>query len=873
MTENASAGGVVPAEFGQLKVSPWVSTAVRLGGVAVQLLFLLLIIGEFRLATSGAANLLKLAATGMVINALLPLRLRLPFFALLSVAGIFLVLGMDAGAALVLIGLALIGLCHIPVSFKLRVAFLLAAGAALAIMRGGWLGTIDIPWLVAIGPVLGSMFMFRLIIYVYDRRHDPEPATLSSSIAYFFMLPNVAFPFFPVIDYRTMRRTYYEGDPFTIYQRGVDWILRGVVHLILYRLIYYYVALSPGDVANAGQLLQFIVTNYLLYLRVSGVFHLIVGVMHLFGFHLPETHHLYYLASSFTDYWRRINIYWKDFMMKVFYYPSFFRLRKLGPTTGLVLSTAVVFVVTTLLHSYQWFWLLGDAPLTIQDMVFWSMLGVLVIGATLREAKKGRKRTLGRRRVTGPERLGLVLKTTGMFLTMSVLWSFWTSGSVAEWFAMWSALGNGVAINAELGFTVLALGLAVGSVVSAGAPPGPTNGVLGRVLRVTRSPAATGLTILALFLVGRPSVYGRFNATTAYLIESLQHQRLNRQDQAALERGYYENLLAADATNPELWSRYSKRPLDWRNLFETDIARPTTDWRGLEMVPSSEILYKGAMLTTNQWGMRDREYEQARSANTFRAAILGPSTVMGSGVENDQTFEWVLEDRLNAERTAGEPAYELLNFGIEAHTLAALVLDADRAMAFRPDAVWYVAHETEFDKSIAALAQILTADVPIDDPELAALAMRAGVEPGMKEPFALRRLQVIERELILWGYRRIVAAAREGGAQPAWIFMPMPVGGRGAPCAPGRAELFCFGNIAKPGTAADRNDPRVEALFELAEEAGFDIVDLSGVYDGHELQSLWISAWDGHPNALGHRLVADRLWFAWNADPPFGRAP
>ena len=34
--------------------------------------------------------------------------------------------------------------------------------------------------------------------------------------------------------------------------------------------------------------------------------------------------------SSFTDFWRRINIYWKDFMMKVFYYPAFFRLRRLG---------------------------------------------------------------------------------------------------------------------------------------------------------------------------------------------------------------------------------------------------------------------------------------------------------------------------------------------------------------------------------------------------------------------------------------------------------------------------------------------------------------------------------------------------------------
>ena len=78
--------------------------------------------------------------------------------------------------------------------------------------------------------------------------------------------------------------------------------------------------------------MQFLLATFLLYLRVSGQFHLIVGVLHLFGFRLPETHHLYFLASSFTDFWRRINIYWKDFMMKLVYYPSFFRLQRLGTT-------------------------------------------------------------------------------------------------------------------------------------------------------------------------------------------------------------------------------------------------------------------------------------------------------------------------------------------------------------------------------------------------------------------------------------------------------------------------------------------------------------------------------------------------------------
>ncbi len=87
---------------------------------------------------------------------------------------------------------------------------------------------------------------------------------------------------------------------------------------------------------DLGDLVQFMLGTFLLYLRVSGQFHLIVGLLHLFGFRLPETHKLYYLAHSFTELWRRINIYWTDFMMKTVFYPTYFQVKKLGPSTALV---------------------------------------------------------------------------------------------------------------------------------------------------------------------------------------------------------------------------------------------------------------------------------------------------------------------------------------------------------------------------------------------------------------------------------------------------------------------------------------------------------------------------------------------------------
>ncbi len=77
------------------------------------------------------------------------------------------------------------------------------------------------------------------------------------------MLSNVVAPLFPVVDYQAFHRTNLnEKDCFQTYQTGIRWMFRGLIHLLLYRLV---------------------AQDFL-------------------------------LASSFTNFWRRINIYWKQFM-------------------------------------------------------------------------------------------------------------------------------------------------------------------------------------------------------------------------------------------------------------------------------------------------------------------------------------------------------------------------------------------------------------------------------------------------------------------------------------------------------------------------------------------------------------------------------
>ena len=188
-------------------------------------------------------------------------------------------------------------------------------------------------------PILGAIFMFRTAVYLYDIRHEKGPVPRWQRLGYFFLFPNVCFPLFPVIDYQTFKRTYFDRSPAEIYQRGIDWIFRGITHLLLYRIVYHYFVPDPLEIHDLAGVGQYVLSSFLLYLRVSGLFHLIVGTLCLFGYNLPETHHRYYLAESFTDFWRRINIYWKDFMMKLFYFPIFISLRRWGVTLAIIVAT------------------------------------------------------------------------------------------------------------------------------------------------------------------------------------------------------------------------------------------------------------------------------------------------------------------------------------------------------------------------------------------------------------------------------------------------------------------------------------------------------------------------------------------------------
>src|SRR4029453_4285284 len=627
----------------------------------------LAIVDYWQLESLSLVRLMSLAFAGFIIHHLLPQRFRLPFFAMLSLVAVITAVGhfgpnviaswmhgkntlngllyhLVPGVTLVGIGLGLIGLCHLPILFAPGGGLGAVAGAALAFLRAHsqWFPDVTEMWVI-----LGSMFMFRLMIYLYDLKHRTAPFSPSRAISYFFLLPNFCFPLFPVVDYKTFCSTYYNEEWSRVYQTGLKWMFRGVIQLLLYRVIYQFAPLDVTKLSSALDVAGCMLGMYLLYLRISGTFHLIVGLLHMFGFNLPETHHLYLLASSFTDFWRRINIYWKDFVMKLFFYPIHFKLRKTRTLWALSVATLVTFLATWLLHSWQWFWIRGKPLLDWKDFSFRMILGVLGLVSAVYEATRGRKRTLRPSRVTLRRRLILGLEVAGMFALMCILWAYWSCQSWAEFQALIDAASRPTIRELMIVFGLLLL------ICLCAMAKGWSSRETSERSRTQASrtpfhfwPSAIALITGAVCLLAVPSVVTWTIPASKGLIARLHNDVLNARDMDQQRRGYYEGL---DVGRKENWAWHgAEEPEGWRSKGEKAFVRARRDFLLTHVVPSMSTILGGAPCTTNPLGMRDREYQKTKPANTYRIILLGASNDMGTGVRTDQTYENLVEDKLNS---------------------------------------------------------------------------------------------------------------------------------------------------------------------------------------------------------------------------------
>lgn len=790
--------------------------------------------------TSALHTILPYIFGGFIVNAVLSRQLRLPFFVFLSLAAIVAVFGWVNGGWLIGISLGLIGLCHVPIPFKARLVLIFGAVAGLVILRGGWVVT---SWSGLILPVLGAMFMFRLVIYLHDLRHERKPASIWERLSYFFLLPNVAFPLFPVIDYQLFRKTYYNEDEYKIYQKGVLWIFRGVTHLILYRAVYYYLVPTPEEVQGIWQLVLFIISSYLIYLRVSGLFHVIIGILCLFGMNLPETHHHYFLAAEFNEVWRKLNIYWKDFMAKVLYFPLVMKIRKWGMMRARVVGTMLVFVATWLLHSYQWFWLRGDFPLNAIDGMYWGILGMFVVVNTVRTTKDLRgnaedEDTSWSFKVAARKATNIL----GIFIFMSVLWSFWASESISSWWYVMMVAGSGSV--QEYGLLTLGIAGIFGLLIVHLYMDHKGHSLLWNEneLPFYNVAARTVVAALCVLAIGLPQVHSRLGSSSSDFIASLQVSQLNDRDKGIQERGYYEGLIDGNSYNIAQISNanQNQKPDNWKATMNSDAVQPGTDVIVYELKPSYNGIIKDAPFVTNQWGMRDKEYALEKEEGTFRIAFLGASYEQGAGVPNEKIFPALVEDYLNTEHAGtGYEKYEVLSFAVGGYSpIQAAYLTEHKVLDFEPDVILYAVHSTEQRRMLMQLQKLALEKRDVSLPFLNEIFAQAEVTKEIPDQEARRRLTPFGKEIIRRSFLHMKGISEQ-------------------------ENIPIIAAFVRSTEEIKRYNPEWHpVLSEFASEAGFAVVTMDDTYKGYSKADIQLASWDTHLNEKGHELVAHSLYNA-----------
>lgn len=441
---------------------------MRLALIVGQLILLLLAIRQLDILAPQYRRLTYLAVPAFLLNHALPRGWRARAFTALSLLGVFFALGEPAEiwraldwpraaanfVAVIGAGSVLIAICRLPLGFWTRVLLLCAAAGVLIELRLHVHGSI----LERASYALAGMFMLRIMLYLYDVSTAPSRSSWREAVTYFFLAPNAAQFSFPAIDFRTFCRSHYNAEALTTYQRGVLWMARGILQLVIFRWNAHAFLIRPDQVRHGADIVQYLISNYLTYLQVSGTAHFGIGFLLLFGFNLPETHHRYMLASSFTDYWRRINIYWKDFMVKVFYLPVFFRFRSGGHRRALAIATGYVFFVSWALHLWITWWLTDHTGFDLPNAAFWAFIGALVVYNVLSEDRRGRRVPSRARKRAWRDDITLLVKTGGTFLTVSVLMSLMNHPDGGDWFRMWrhADLDTAVWLGAAIGVILVA---------------------------------------------------------------------------------------------------------------------------------------------------------------------------------------------------------------------------------------------------------------------------------------------------------------------------------------------------------------------------------------------------------------------------------
>ncbi|HZO01025.1 MAG TPA: SGNH/GDSL hydrolase family protein [Burkholderiales bacterium] len=306
--------------------------------------------------------------------------------------------------------------------------------------------------------------------------------------------------------------------------------------------------------------------------------------------------------------------------------------------------------------------------------------------------------------------------------------------------------------------------------------------------------------------------------------------------------------------------RFNAPPAD-----SADLWRPLPTQAGWAGQPNARGLHAGVPVAFNGFGLRDRERSPQPAYGTVRVLALGDSVTFGMGVPAEQTFPRQAEVLLTGVR--GAPV-EVLNMGIPGYnTLHELALLREIGLGLRPDlvVVGFLYNDIELSSSQKE-SGVVTQPVEMS----LARRIKSGVnvswtwlkKNSMFADWLSPRLGNALRPLGVKGFGQVGELKDQFvDSNPHWRRMQQALLEMKRLTAERNIDLvvMVIPAMAKFTDAAYPIKEYHQAVTDFCHQHGIDVLDLLPAFWGRDGTRFWISATDGHPNAEGHRIIAESL--------------
>lgn len=685
--------------------------------------------------------------------------------------------------------------------------------------------------------LLGILLMFRLpYLIIQFKNGNYSEWDIEKGLFYLFLLPNLTMPVFPVIPPHDGRIVNNIKRRLLLQKKGIILICLGIMQLLIYRILFTQFYILPENVDNIQKLFHHAIINFLLLIRISGMFYVATGALNLLDFPTKPAIRSFLMPNSPLDFCYRFHYTFKDFLIKLFnpiFKSIIFRMKN---TLSLFFLTYSLFFWAWMIHSMQWYWVQGHFPIRWSDLIFWTTFGLMVSLEITIIRNNFSVLKYFHNRNSNIVKSTLIVAT---LLILSQIWCIQAFHSPRHWLLMWENALTGS--DTYWYYLILELLLITGAIAMLVAIKKKYSPMLKKqnhtILLPSILTAIMGILSVSQIIVNElPSD----NHAARHWNKILSGRNIPNSE-IAMAGGYYSAIF------PMIRNIPTEHKDEWRTKerFEASIgAIHVDDFRQIAQAPNKSFTFKGKSYTTNSMGFRDREYSQQPDDETIRTIILGSSFAVGAGVADKEVFDVHLEEEMNKFNHGSQ--YEFINAGCSTYDLIDCLVryDKDSISTLSPDYVFFISHGIDKQKNIIDLARITRKKLPLPYGYLDEIVQEAGISDAMGEASIINKLKPFAQRIVEESYQLLYNKCSNEGIIPVWIYWPT-IG-------------------VRPTMDLDVNE-----INQVVERIGYRTINLKSVYDNHPPSELYVSPDDRHPNAEGHRLFAKALRDTLLNDPSF----